>query len=102
MSGHSALRERIIAAAVLYGPLPERAQGFPLPNDRLVLSAAAPARHHHIINTVGGVLHEVEQGFLTDNGRFVDRRLALKIALAAKQIKARGSQHNELYSEDLW
>jgi hypothetical protein len=40
------------------------------------------------------------QGFMTTHGRFVDRKEALKIAIAAGQVK--NSKHNILFSEDLY
>lgn len=48
-----------------------------------------------------GVLKCAEQGFLTDNGVFVDRKQALKIAKHYKQIKKKHPPKNILMSEDL-
>ena len=45
-------------------------------------------------------LKNVEQGFLTENGKFVDRKLGLKIAEHFNQIKTKHPSENELYSED--
>lgn len=42
------------------------------------------------------------QGFLTNKGRFVDRKEALRIALEAKQIEAPQYNDNQLFSEDLY
>lgn len=42
------------------------------------------------------------QGFVTSEGRFVDRREALKIAREAAQIVAKTEPANRLFSEDLW
>jgi len=42
------------------------------------------------------------QGFVTDQGEFVDRETALKIAIDCKQVeKGKTSHHSELFSEDL-
>lgn len=47
---------------------------------------------------------EVTQGFLTNRGKFVDRKEALKIARAAGQIlkKSGNPDSDELFSEDLY
>lgn len=48
-------------------------------------------------------LTEVAQGFITNNGRFVDRKEALKIAKANNQIiRDIGYEPDELYSEMLY
>lgn len=65
----------------------------------------APNRHHHIIAYIRN-LHETAvtqevQGFLTNSGKFLDRKEAARIAIAAGQIKALRWPPN-LYSEDLW
>lgn len=41
------------------------------------------------------------QGFMTSDGRFVDRKEALEIAIKAEQILPDAGK-NELWSEDLW
>jgi hypothetical protein len=76
--------------------------------NRLVFSMEAPARHHHILNTMS-IQEEidalaVEQGFLTSEGRYVDRVEGLAIATLAGQIIRRSGGENakELFSEDLW
>lgn len=48
-----------------------------------------------------GVLKVAEQGFITDNGTFVNRKLALRIAKHYKQIYIKHEPKNELLSEDL-
>ena len=45
-------------------------------------------------------LKNVEQGFLTENGKFVDRKLAVEIAKYFNQIKVKHPPEDELYSED--
>lgn len=58
---------------------------------------------------VGATFKDVEQGFYTNRERFVNRKEAMEIAIARKQIKRLvGSQHvanlseQELYSENLY
>lgn len=43
---------------------------------------------------------KAEQGFLTENGFFVNREQALEIAKHFNQIKVKHPSENELYSED--
>ena len=68
----------------------------------------APNRHHHIIRLIAasngvGIDGEQEQGFMTDNGRFVNRVEGLKIALAANQVlDPNNIRARQLFSEDLW
>jgi len=60
-------------------------------------------RHHNIIarivNKTGIKPAGGKQGFVTDNGRFVSREEAAKIAFASGQIK---EQKERLFSEDLY
>ena len=84
---------KIISAAILY--------------KGAVFSEPPPSRHHNIIAVIRRacllsvpVSGEV-QGFLTDEGAFVDRVKAGKIAIAAGQL-AELSEPPDLYSEDLW
>lgn len=70
-------------------------------------------RHADIIHTVYTLIGkrtctngwdctgESEQGFVTNKGRFVDRREAMHIAEAADQIIS-FTKSDELYSEDLY
>lgn len=58
---------------------------------------------------VGATFKDVEQGFYTNRERFVNRKEAMEIAIARKQIKRLvGSQHvadlagQDLYSENLY
>jgi len=97
------MTERIIAAAIQYSGLPSFKSGEAAHSKwSIVVSLSPPARHHDIIYLVTRNLQEIEQGFLTSGGRFVDRKEALQIALAAKQIEAPKFQPDELFSEDLW
>lgn len=69
----------------------------------LTLSLPPPCRHHHVIQryhaTTGRSSSGKRQGFITSQGRFVDRSEAAQIALAAGQIE---KFKPLLYSEDLW
>lgn len=58
---------------------------------------------------IGATFKDVEQGFYTNKERFVNRKEAMEIAIARKQIKCLvGSQHvtdlagQDLYSENLY
>lgn len=70
----------------------------------LIATQPRPARHNHIIRAFYDALEgrraapEV-QGFIANDGRFLDRRTAAKIAYGAGQISA---PKDELFSEDLW
>lgn len=76
-----------------------------------VHALAPPNRHHDVIRWMLANGHgmsetcEASQGFLTNQGRYVEREEALAIALAAQQIH---EEHRpvpglpELFSEDLW
>jgi hypothetical protein len=60
-------------------------------------------RHHNILNSVVpfGSLKNGEQGFVTDDGTFVNRIEAARIAIECGQIKEL-SHPPYLYSEDLY
>ncbi len=76
----------------------------------LMFSLPPPNRHHHVLRgmmAMEGVISG-QEGFITDEGRFVDREVALVYALSNKQIRTRPDASptdycgNELFSEDLW
>lgn len=48
-----------------------------------------------------GILRNAEQGFITTDGKFVDRKEALKIAIENNQIITKHGSEYELFSEDL-
>lgn len=88
-------QETISAAAIRY--------------EGVTFSKPPPQRHHDIIHSMADLFkgsHKdhfwIEQGFITSEGRFVDRKDACKIAAAAGQIKEKSSPENTLFSEDLW
>jgi hypothetical protein len=87
--------ERIVRAAIRVGVA--------------VISVPRPGRHHHVISLAAENAIEVgsqnEQGFLTSEGRFVDRAEGLLIAQAANQIGMKDGETSNphlLFSEDLW
>lgn len=60
---------------------------------------------HHVLDTLECyyTVNEVEQGFITNFGRFVNRKEALEIAKANNQIRFDiGYEPDELYSEMLY
>lgn len=69
-------------------------------------TAEPPRRHHDVIREMAkrnfGPECMHNQGFMTDRGRFVDRKEALEIATKANQIKIKTSPKDKLFSEDLW
>lgn len=95
----------IIAAAIKFGSL--------------VCHVPAPGRHHNVLHLLHSISEngikqtgDVEQGFLTDSGKFVGRKQALKHARECGQgtpirDKMKLTDKNvydgpELFSEDLW
>jgi len=57
-------------------------------------------RHHHIIKDYPEIrFFTKELGFITDDGDFVDRSIAAKIAFECDQIK---KEKRILFSEDLY
>lgn len=78
------------------------------PNEgEIVFSLPAPNRHHNVIH-----LHPISmepegfrevQGFLDNNGLFLDRYDAMFVAEEAGQlIRKTGSDPRKLFSEDIW
>ncbi len=67
-----------------------------------------PFRHHNVIHLMNGGKRphiDAEQGFMTNEGKFVGREEAMIIAKNANQVLPRASNHYqgpELFSEDLW
>ncbi len=75
-------------------------------NPLKVWSLPAPARHHNII----ALMHDKDdphvhgvsiQGFLTHEGKFLNRKEAAKYVLEVGQLKKLKWPPN-LFSEDLW
>lgn len=104
------IQERIYSAAIWYKDLP-RGEWYSYAPDRGIVIKGH--RHADIIHTVyaltgkrtctrgHGCAGESEQGFVTNKGRFVDRREAMIIALAAGQVIS-DNPTDQLYSEDLY
>lgn len=71
----------------------------------VVASLPAPARHGDVLRKLQDfnpiVVRGDRQGFLTNTGRYVNRRDAAVIALAARQVDKLIAAP-DLYSEDLW
>ena len=71
--------------------------------DGAVFSLPAPNRHHHIIGAwLDKVTSADEQGFLTNEDKFVGRVEAKRIAKSAGQLLPDASTLPRLYSEDVW
>lgn len=84
-------QELIIAAAVRLG--------------RVVIMVERPGRHGNCINFLSHLgLNYMDQGFVTNRGRFVDRETAAEIVAKAAQGSARHFKGYApaLHSEDLW
>lgn len=100
----------IVAAAVRY-TLPEIPAKFPY-RPTLIFTMPRPARHGDITATLyllnPGAALQCEQGFITDDGVFLDRKEAYIHAVAnAQPWRADARQGNkyqgdQLFSEDLW
>lgn len=74
--------------------------------DGAVWQLPAPARHHHVLWALdqvlpGRAIEAHDQGFVTVDGRYVDRLEGAQLALAAGQVTGL-KWGSELYSEDLW
>jgi len=66
-----------------------------------------PNRHHDVIRSIpGGVKGPDIQGFILDDGKFLSRRYAYRLARDNGQLNRKPGeqfyQGPELYSEDLW
>jgi len=71
-----------------------------------VAAVLKPGRHKDVIAQLthhgysAMAVGPTSQGFVTSEGRFVDRKEAKEIALEAKQIE--DMARSELHSEDVW
>ncbi|SAK83442.1 hypothetical protein AWB81_04209 [Caballeronia arationis] len=75
--------------------------------DGLIHVVIEPGRHHHVIRYMSslkraGLGTTRDQGFITNQGRYVSRLEGLAIAQLAKQIKRKTPPAHKLFSEDLW
>ncbi|WP_152027350.1 hypothetical protein [Brucella pituitosa] len=82
-------KERIVAVAMNLGSL--------------IVTLPAPARHNDLMTAIFRDLQQMtdsdQEGFLTSEGRFVSRREARGIAVAAGQV---GGDCRVLISQHLW
>lgn len=110
------MREHIVAAAV-------RGKSY-FSGHEMVWQVSPPGRHCDLMSVGELALREanaghprvgpvdaarfpeasadLEQGFVTSRGRFVDRIEGKKIAAAAGQLLERASTSSKLFSEDVW
>ena len=93
--------------SLMHGPV-EKITGVAIRNEGIIYSLPSPSRHHHVIRYMNrkgfGPEHMIDQGFVTDKGRFVDRKeaaLHARVSLQVPEIKKTDPQ-DELFSEDLW
>lgn len=78
--------------------------------DGVIYSLPRPNRHHHVIHLIAtlngvGIKGPNVQGFLDENGEFLNRQDAFIRARRTGQIirpAEGGYQGGDLYSEDLW
>lgn len=89
------MNERISSAALRIG--------------KMIVSAPPPARHHTLLHAFYNYNRKTQikpsdQGFLTSDGRYVERDEAWTIADAAGQIKrvTCTAGPGKLFSEDMW
>lgn len=87
--------ERIVAAAIQI--------------EGVTISLPQPARHGQVLHAAetftggGHWLHTATQGFITSEGRFVNRVMAKQIAHVAGQPIIRDDPHpRDAFSEDFW
>lgn len=87
----------------------ERIWGVSLRDSQgIAATMAEPARHHDVIRTMAALGHSTEyiarceQGFVTDLGRWLNRKEALEVARAAGQIIRESNPAFGLFSEDVW
>ena len=74
--------------------------------DGTVFSVPRPGRHPDVIKLMVSLGKPTpvkgQQGFVTNQGRFVDRIEGKTIAKEANQLIERASKLPKLFSEDLW
>jgi len=94
---------RIICAAIWYKDQPTAPFQPKNITSGIVLCgfnhAAIIQQHVSIADKAQFEMGEHEQGFLTNDNRFVDRKEGLQIAIAASQLKELDHQITSLYSE---
>jgi hypothetical protein len=78
-----------------------------LGHDGQIVALQKPCRHQHIISYMVTELGhpapiDGRQGFLTLDGKFVNRVVAKHCAVMNKQLLPRAMDLKDLYSEDVW
>jgi hypothetical protein len=73
----------------------------------VAISLPRPARHHHVMHAMYDIVEKTiggsyEQGFMTQDGVFVDRYDGFIIAQKYSQIREKHGPANYLFSEDMW
>ncbi len=93
--------QRILARG---GKVKRRVVAAALRKDGVIYSLPPPARHDTVIlmmfDAHGVKAMDADQGFVLDDGTFLDRAEAEKVAIEAGQIKRKAT--GGLFSEDLW
>lgn len=89
------MSESIIAAAIKRGPVV-----FTGTRHGFIIKQMVEVGFIHVDSPSERVSFE-EQGFLTSEGRWVDRREGMQIAIDAEQVEYK-EHFPELFSEDLW
>lgn len=89
----TAAPERIVAAAIQY--------------EGVTFSLPRPARHAQVMHSMDMLMTFEQmasacQGFLTSEGRFVNRVQARQIAFISGQDPKTTGNDRDLFSEDLW
>lgn len=87
------MSEAIIAAAIQY--------------EGLTISLPRPSRHGQVMHSAEAIMSADQiaystQGFLTSEGRFVNRVQARQIAFLSGQEPKTTGNERDLFSEDLW
>lgn len=77
--------------------------------DGRVWSLPRPNRHHDVIRHIRAVTgaayvdaYGKDQGFLDEDGTYLDRKQALEVARAAGQLRTDVEVQDQLYSENVW
>lgn len=100
---HNQIQERIDSQEELIVAVAVRVDGA-------IISFPRPARHGECLNWLSkhGIPRDKarDHGFLTNRGRYVDRKEAGAIVIASKQgtpfMNEEANPHGHLFSEDMW
>lgn len=99
--------ERPMTAADIIARAPERIVAAAMQYEGVTISLPQPARHAQIMQSSMSFMTDEQtaracQGFLTSEGRFVNRVMARQIAHVAGQNPKTTGNDRDLFSEDLW